>query len=242
MDGKQVAILVPTTVLAQQHYQTFAKRLSAFPVSVEMLSRFRTPSQQAQVLKGLLDGSVDIVVGTHRLLSKDVVIKDLGLLIVDEEQRFGVTHKERIKQMRSMVDVLTLTATPIPRTLHMSMTGVRDMSTIETPPEERLPIATTIAEYDETLIRQAMFREIDRGGQVFFVHNRVQGIRQIARQAGAAGARGIIRHRPRPDAGARAGAGHAGLCQRRVPGAGLHDDHRERARYSHRQHHRHQPR
>ena len=180
MDGKQVAILVPTTVLAQQHYQTFAKRLSAFPVAVEMLSRFRTPSQQAQVLKGLLDGSVDIVVGTHRLLSKDVVIKDLGLLIVDEEQRFGVTHKERIKQMRSMVDVLTLTATPIPRTLHMSMTGVRDLSTIETPPEERLPIATTIAEYDETLIRQAILREIDRGGQVFFVHNRVQGISQIA--------------------------------------------------------------
>ncbi len=182
MDGKQVAILVPTTVLAQQHYQTFAKRLSAFPVAVEMLSRFRTPAQQAQVLKGLLDGSVDIVVGTHRLLSKDVVIKDLGLLIVDEEQRFGVTHKERIKQMRSMVDVLTLTATPIPRTLHMSMTGVRDLSTIETPPEERLPIATTIAEYDETLIRQAILREIDRGGQVFFVHNRVQGISQIARR------------------------------------------------------------
>ncbi len=182
MDGKQVAILVPTTVLAQQHYQTFAKRLAAFPVSVEMLSRFRTPSQQVQVLKGLLDGSVDIVVGTHRLLSKDVVVKDLGLLIVDEEQRFGVTHKERIKHMRSMVDVLTLTATPIPRTLHMSMTGVRDLSTIETPPEERLPIATTIAEYDETLIRQAILREIDRGGQVFFVHNRVQGITQIARR------------------------------------------------------------
>ncbi|HSN76575.1 MAG TPA: transcription-repair coupling factor [Anaerolineae bacterium] len=180
MDGKQVAVLVPTTVLAQQHFQTFSRRLGAFPANVETLSRFRTPAQQAQVLKGLNDGSVDIVIGTHRLLSKDVGFKDLGLLIVDEEQRFGVTHKERIKQMRQTVDVLTLTATPIPRTLHMSMTGVRDLSTIETPPEERLPIQTTIGEYDETLIRQAILREIDRGGQVFFVHNRVRGISQIA--------------------------------------------------------------
>jgi transcription-repair coupling factor (superfamily II helicase) len=180
MDGKQVAVLVPTTVLAQQHYQTFSRRLAAFPVSVEMLSRFRTPAQQNHVIQGLTNGSVDVVIGTHRLLSKDVLFKDLGLLIVDEEQRFGVTHKERIKQMRQTVDVLTLTATPIPRTLHMSMTGVRDLSTIETPPEERLPIQTTIGEYDETLIRQAILREIDRGGQVFFVHNRVRGITQIA--------------------------------------------------------------
>ncbi len=182
MDGKQVAILAPTTVLVQQHHQTFSRRLAAFPVSVEMLSRFRTPSQQAQVIDGLAAGAVDVVIGTHRLLSQDVAFKDLGLLIVDEEQRFGVTHKERIKQMRQTVDVLTLTATPIPRTLHMSMTGVRDLSTIETPPEERLPIQTTISEYDETLIRQAILREIDRGGQVFFVHNRVQGISQIARR------------------------------------------------------------
>ncbi|MER2600579.1 MAG: transcription-repair coupling factor [Caldilineales bacterium] len=182
MDGKQVAVLVPTTVLAQQHFQTFSRRLAAFPVAVESLSRFRTSAQQTQVIKGLLSGSVDIVIGTHRLLSKDVVFKDLGLLIVDEEQRFGVTHKERIKQMRKTVDVLTLTATPIPRTLHMSMTGVRDLSTIETPPEERLPIQTTIGEFDETLIRQAILREIDRGGQVFFVHNRVRGITQIARR------------------------------------------------------------
>ena len=182
MDGKQVAVLVPTTVLAQQHAQTFSRRLAAFPVTVEMLSRFRTAAQQNEVLKGLLDGSVDVVIGTHRLLSKDVTFKDLGLLVVDEEQRFGVTHKERIKQLRSHVDVLTLTATPIPRTLHMSMTGVRDLSTIETPPEERLPIQTTIAEYDETLIRQAILREIDRGGQVFFVHNRVRGITQIAKR------------------------------------------------------------
>ncbi|MCB9154771.1 MAG: transcription-repair coupling factor [Caldilineae bacterium] len=182
MDGKQVAVLVPTTVLAQQHAQTFSRRLAAFPVTVEMLSRFRTAGQQTQVLKGLQEGSVDIVIGTHRLLSKDVTFKELGLLVVDEEQRFGVTHKERIKQLRQQVDVLTLTATPIPRTLHMSMTGVRDLSTIETPPEERLPIQTTIAEYDETLIRQSILREIDRGGQVFFVHNRVRGITQIARR------------------------------------------------------------
>ncbi|HNS03423.1 MAG TPA: transcription-repair coupling factor [Anaerolineae bacterium] len=180
MDGKQVAVLTPTTVLAQQHFQTFSRRLAAFPVTVEMLSRFRTAAQQTQVVDRLAKGGVDIVIGTHRLLSKDVVFKDLGLLIVDEEQRFGVTHKERIKQMRQTVDVLTLTATPIPRTLHMSMTGVRDLSTIETPPEERLPIQTTIGEYDETLIRQAILREIDRGGQVFFVHNRVRGISQVA--------------------------------------------------------------
>ncbi|MEA3335507.1 MAG: transcription-repair coupling factor [Chloroflexota bacterium] len=182
MDGKQVAILVPTTVLAQQHFETFSKRLAPFPVAVEMLSRFRTSAQQRKVIRGLVNGTVDIVIGTHRLLSRDVAFKDLGLLVVDEEQRFGVSHKERIKKMRHQVDVLTLTATPIPRTLHMSMTGVRDMSTIETPPEERLPIQTMIAEYDETLIRQAVLREVDRGGQVFFVHNRVRGISQIARR------------------------------------------------------------
>jgi transcription-repair coupling factor (superfamily II helicase) len=182
MDGKQVAVLVPTTVLAQQHFQTFGKRLASFPVTVEMLSRFRTPAQQREVVEKLAAGGVDIVVGTHRLLSKDVAFKDLGLLVVDEEQRFGVTHKERIKQMRQQVDVLTLTATPIPRTLHMSLTGVRDLSTIETPPEERLPIKTTIAETDDTMIRQAILREIDRGGQVFFVHNRVRGITQIAKR------------------------------------------------------------
>jgi transcription-repair coupling factor (superfamily II helicase) len=182
MDGKQVALLVPTTVLAQQHYQTFSKRLAPYPVNVEMLSRFRTSAQQRKVVQGLAEGTVDVVIGTHRLLSRDVQFADLGLLVVDEEQRFGVTHKERIKSMRQLVDVLTLTATPIPRTLHMSLTGVRDLSTIETPPEERLPIKTTIAEYDETLIRQAILREIDRGGQVFFVHNRVRGISQIARR------------------------------------------------------------
>ena len=180
MDDKQVAVLVPTTVLAQQHFTNFSRRLASFPVNVAMLSRFQTPAEQEKTLEGLANGQVDLVVGTHRLLSKDVAFKDLGLLIVDEEQRFGVTHKERIKQMRTEVDVLTLTATPIPRTLHMSLTGVRDLSTIDTPPEERLPIKTIVAEFDETMIRQAILREIDRNGQVYFVHNRVQGIEQMA--------------------------------------------------------------
>jgi transcription-repair coupling factor (superfamily II helicase) len=182
MDGKQVAILVPTTVLAQQHYQTFAQRLAAFPVTVKMLSRFLSHRQQGEVIRGLREGGVDIVIGTHRLLSGDVVFKDLGLLIIDEEQRFGVAHKERLKQMRQQVDVLTLTATPIPRTLHMSLTGVRDMSTIDTPPEERLPVRTHVGEYDETLIRQAILRELDRDGQVYFVHNRVMGIYQMSQR------------------------------------------------------------
>ena len=184
MDNKQVAILVPTTVLAQQHYTNFSRRLAAFPVSVAMLSRFQTSGQQDRVLSGLANGSVDLVIGTHRLLSNDVAVKDLGLLIVDEEQRFGVAHKERIKQLRTEVDVLTLTATPIPRTLHMSLTGVRDLSTIDTPPEERLPIKTFVGDFDETLVRQAILREVDRNGQVFFVHNRVQGIEQIAAKLG----------------------------------------------------------
>ncbi len=180
MDGAQVAVLVPTTVLAQQHFKTFSERMKPFPVAVEMLSRFRTPKQQQEVIDRLAGGSVDVVIGTHRLLSKDVSLKNLGLLIVDEEQRFGVTHKERIKQLRSQVDVLTLTATPIPRTLYMSLTGVRDLSTIDTPPEERLPIQTFLGFFDETLIRNAILRELDRNGQVFFVHNRVQGIEQLA--------------------------------------------------------------
>ncbi len=182
MDGKQVAVLVPTTVLAQQHYNTFRERMAPFPVNVAMLSRFLTRSQQQKVIEGLKAGSVDIVIGTHRLLSNDVEFKDLGLLIIDEEQRFGVVHKEKLKRLRTSVDVLTLTATPIPRTLHMSLTGIRDMSTMTTPPEERLPVKTTVAEYDEHLIRQAILRELDRGGQVYFVHNRVQGIAIVANQ------------------------------------------------------------
>ncbi len=182
MDGKQVAILVPTTVLAQQHYQTFTERLEPFPVQVRMLSRFLSRKRQEDVIDALAQGGVDIVIGTHRLLSGDVQFRDLGLLIIDEEQRFGVAHKEQLKQMRQEVDVLTLTATPIPRTLHMSLTGVRDMSTIDTPPEERLPVRTHVGERDETLVRQAILRELDRGGQVYFVHNRVMTIYPVARQ------------------------------------------------------------
>jgi transcription-repair coupling factor (superfamily II helicase) len=169
-------------VLAQQHYQTFVERLKPYPVFVEMLSRFRSRKEQKQILEGMRNGRVDIVIGTHRLLQKDIGFRNLGLLIIDEEQRFGVSHKERLKKMRTEMDVLTLTATPIPRTLHMSLTGVRDMSTIDTPPEERLPIKTTVAEYDETLIRTAVLRELDRGGQVYFVHNRVMGIEQMAQR------------------------------------------------------------
>jgi transcription-repair coupling factor (superfamily II helicase) len=182
LDQRQVAILVPTTVLALQHFNTFKERLKAYPVRVELLSRFRSEKEQKQVLEDLALGRVDIVIGTHRLLQKDVVFLNLGLLVIDEEQRFGVTHKERLKQMRNEVDVLTLTATPIPRTLHMSLVNVRDMSVIETPPEERLPIRTAIREYDESLIREAILREIDRGGQIFFVHNRVKGIQVIAQK------------------------------------------------------------
>jgi transcription-repair coupling factor (superfamily II helicase) len=176
MDGKQAAMLVPTTVLAQQHFQTFRQRLATFPVEVEMLSRFRSQSQQREIVSRLFKGAIDIVIGTHRLLSSDVQFKDLGLLIIDEEQRFGVTHKETLKKMRTEVDVLTLTATPIPRTLYMTLTGVRDISTINTPPEERLPIITHIGPYSQRIIRQAILRELERGGQVFFVHNRVQTI------------------------------------------------------------------
>ena len=182
MDGKQVAVLVPTTVLAQQHYATFRRRLAPFPVVVEMLSRFRSRATQKKILERLLTNQVDIVIGTHRLLQKDVQFSDLGLLIIDEEQRFGVTHKEQLKRMRTEVDVLTMTATPIPRTLYLSLTGVRDISTIDTPPEERLPVATYVGEYDAQLVRRAILREMERGGQVFYVHNRVQTIDPVRRR------------------------------------------------------------
>jgi transcription-repair coupling factor (superfamily II helicase) len=175
-DGKQVAVLVPTTVLAQQHLLTFERRLSAFPVRVAMLSRFVPRTRQAEIVDAVADGSVDVLIGTHRILSRDVAFADLGLLIVDEEQRFGVAHKERIKSMRREVDVLTLSATPIPRTLHLSLVGIRDLSVIETPPEARLPILTRIAEDDDGLVRDAINRELDRGGQAFYVHNRVETI------------------------------------------------------------------
>ncbi|HEY9077211.1 MAG TPA: transcription-repair coupling factor [Anaerolineaceae bacterium] len=176
MDGKQVGLLVPTTVLAQQHYDTFRQRLAPFPVEVEMLSRFRTPKEQDVILEKLEKGGIDIIIGTHRLLQGDVRFKDLGLLIIDEEQRFGVAHKEHFKKLRTEIDVLTLTATPIPRTLYMALTGVRDISTINTPPAERLPVITHVGAYSPRLVRQAILRELERGGQVFFVHNRVQTI------------------------------------------------------------------
>jgi transcription-repair coupling factor (superfamily II helicase) len=180
MNGRQVAVLVPTTVLAQQHYVTFTERLKAYPVKIDVLSRFRTNLEQQRVVEGLADGKVDICIGTHRIIQKDVSFQKLGLVIVDEEQRFGVAHKERLKEMRNEVDVLTLTATPIPRTLHLSLAGIRDMSTIETPPEERLPIKTYVSEFSDELIREAIHREIDRQGQVFFVHNRVYNIDYMA--------------------------------------------------------------
>jgi transcription-repair coupling factor (superfamily II helicase) len=181
MDGKQVAMLVPTTILAQQHFNTFCQRLAAFPVAVEMLSRFRSRREVKKILDQTKKGQIDILIGTHRLLQKDVAFKDLGLLIIDEEQRFGVTHKEHLKQMRTEVDILTLTATPIPRTLYMALTGARDISTINTPPEERLSVITHVGIYNPQLVRQAILRELERGGQVFFVHNRVhtiQGVRK----------------------------------------------------------------
>lgn len=180
LDNKQTAVLVPTTVLAQQHYLTFTNRFSAYSVIIDMLSRFRSNREQKETLKKLAAGEVDIIIGTHRLLQKDIAFKDLGLIIVDEEHRFGVSHKERLKQMRKQVDVLTLTATPIPRTLHMSLAGIRDLSIINTPPEDRLAIKTIVARFDDNLIRDAIRRELARGGQVFFVHNRVQSIGAIS--------------------------------------------------------------
>ncbi|MBF0192960.1 MAG: transcription-repair coupling factor [Magnetococcales bacterium] len=179
MDGKQVAILTPTTILAQQHYETFSNRLAAYPVNIELLSRFRSPAQQKKTVSQLKVGVVDLIVGTHRLLQKDITFKDLGLLIVDEEQRFGVTHKERIKQLRTTVDILTLTATPIPRTMHMAMAGVRDISIISTPPVDRLSIRTLICQYEKNVVREAILREIHRGGQVYYLYNRVQDIEKM---------------------------------------------------------------
>ncbi len=203
-DGKQVAVLVPTTVLAQQHYRTMSNRLARFPVRVEVLSRFRTPAQQQKVIDGLRTGAVDLVVGTHRLLSQDVEFKDLGLLIIDEEQRFGVAQKEQLKQLRMKVDVLTLSATPIPRTLHMSLSGIRDMSTINTPPKERQPIHTVLAEADDVLIKQAIQRELNRKGQVFVVNDRVRDIYLLAER--------IQRLAPE----ATVGVGHGQMAEREL--------------------------
>jgi transcription-repair coupling factor (superfamily II helicase) len=195
-DGTQVAVLVPTTVLAQQHWSTFVDRFSPFPAKVELLSRFRSPKEQKAVVEGLKQGTVDVVIGTHRLLSKDITFKNLGLLVVDEEHRFGVAHKERMKQLRASVDVLSLTATPIPRTLYMSLSGVRDMSVIETAPLERLPVETLVRRFSKAVIKEALDREIERGGQLFFVHNRIQSLPSMARfiQEQAPDARVIMGH------------------------------------------------
>lgn len=180
LNSKQVAILVPTTILAQQHYNNTVERFSKYPAKIQMLSRFRSKKEQDKIIDDVRTGVVDVIIGTHRLLSTDVVFKDLGLLIIDEEQRFGVKHKEKIKMLKEHIDVLSLSATPIPRTLHMSMIGIRDMSVIEDPPEDRYPIQTYVVEYDEFLMREAIIREIERGGQVYFVHNRIADIDQIA--------------------------------------------------------------
>ncbi|MFH0926429.1 MAG: transcription-repair coupling factor [bacterium] len=180
MDNKQVAILVPTTILAQQHYQTFSQRFAPFPVTIEVLSRFKSPKEQKKITKKLREGVVDIIIGTHRLLQSDIAFKDIGLLIVDEEQRFGVTHKEKLKKLKHGVDILTMTATPIPRTLHMSLSGIKDISVIETPPQNRLSIVTSLIRLDEHILKEAISRELERGGQTFFVHNRVENIESMA--------------------------------------------------------------
>jgi transcription-repair coupling factor (superfamily II helicase) len=182
MDDKQVAILVPTTILAEQHYNTFTTRMKKYPVRAEMLSRFKTKAEQDSIVKGLADGTVDIVIGTHRLLSGDIAFKDLGLVVIDEEQRFGVRHKEHLKTLRLSTDVLTLTATPIPRTLYLALMGGRDISIINTPPSERLPVETQVTYYDDCLVRNAILKEKKRNGQTFFVHNRIGDIQKIAKR------------------------------------------------------------
>ncbi|MBN1547475.1 MAG: transcription-repair coupling factor, partial [Syntrophaceae bacterium] len=181
MDGKQVAVLVPTTILAEQHYHTYCERLREYPIHIAVLNRLKTKMEQQEILKGVQNGTIDILIGTHRILQKDVQFKNLGLVIVDEEQRFGVTHKEKLKKLRTLVDVLTLSATPIPRTLHLSLVGIRDLSIINTPPEDRMPIKTYVAEFNEDIIKEAIDKELARGGQVFFVHDRIQSIYSMAR-------------------------------------------------------------
>src|SRR5213076_848841 len=180
MDSKQVAVLAPTTVLAYQHYETFRSRFAAFPVTIELISRFRSPKEQKEIVKRVESGEIDIIIGTHRLLSKDIAFRDLSLVVVDEEQRFGVAHKERLKQLKKRVDVLTRSATPIPRTLNMSLSGLRDMSLIETPPSDRLAIQTQVVQTSDAVIKSAIELELARSGQVFFIHNRVESIETIA--------------------------------------------------------------
>jgi transcription-repair coupling factor (superfamily II helicase) len=194
--GKQAVVIAPTTVLAQQHWQNFRERMSEYPVTIELLSRYRSAAEQKKVIKALAEGSVDIVVGTHRVISSDVIFKDLGLVVVDEEQRFGVKHKDALKEKFRLVDVLTLSATPIPRTLYLSLMGARDMSVIETPPPNRQPVETIVCGYDERVIRDAINRELARGGQIYFLHNRVQTIERVAARIRELcdGARVIVGH------------------------------------------------
>jgi hypothetical protein len=241
-DGKQVAVLTPTTILSFQHFETFKKRFAQFPINIEMISRFRTPKEQKDIVERVETGKVDILIGTHRLLSKDIKFQDLGLLVVDEEQRFGVRHKERLKQMRKEIDVLAMSATPIPRTLHMSLVGLRDMSVIETPPKDRMAIQTVVAKFDEKIVRSAVEVELERGGQVYFVHNRVESIYEIAAriQELVPAARVAVGHGQMSET--ELGARDAGLHAARVRRAGGDDDHRKRARHSAGQHHSHQSR
>lgn len=181
-DGKQVAVLVPTTLLVQQHYETFTERYEGFPVNIAAMSRFQSAKEIKQTLEGLKKGTIDLVIGTHKLLNPQIAFKDLGLLVIDEEQRFGVEHKETLKALRTNVDVLSLSATPIPRTLEMAVTGIREMSTLATPPEDRLPVLTYVGAYDDAQVKAAVNRELLRGGQVFYVHNRVEDIDRVAAQ------------------------------------------------------------
>ena len=240
--GYQVAVLVPTTLLAEQHHRTFKDRFADWPVRVELLSRFRGASGSAAAVEGLAAGTVDIVIGTHKLLQGNIKFKRLGLVIVDEEHRFGVKDKERLKRLRAEVDMLTLTATPIPRTLNMTLGGLRDLSIIATPPADRLAVKTFVGEWSDRQIREAVLREIRRGGQIYFVHNRVENIEARGRGPAQAAARGRGARRPRPDVGARARARDARLLSPRVQRAGLHDDHRERHRHPDGQYDHHQSR
>ena len=217
VNGKQVLMLVPTTVLAQQHWNTFRTRYRDFPVRVEMVSRFRKPADVKKVLADFSEGKVDVLIGTHRVLSRDVISKELGLVIVDEEQRFGVAQKELLRQLRLEVDVLALSATPIPRSLHMSLAGLRDISVIETPPEGRRPIRTFVGEYDDELIASALTREAARGGQSFYLHNRVETIEEAAAKLAQLLPGSAPPRRARADAGARARGQDADVPRRATP-------------------------
>ena len=237
--GRQVAVLVPTTVLAEQHFRTFTKRFAGYPFRVACLNRFRTAAEQKRIIKQIESGGVDLVVGTHRLTSQDVKFKDLGLVIIDEEQRFGVEHKERLKRLRVTVDVLTMTATPIPRTLHLSLLGIRDISNLETAPADRLPIETRITRFDKELIRSAINRELNREGQVYFVHNRVMDIHAVASKIQSHRTGGPHRGRPRPTVGRRVGRRDGRFRAKGSRRTRGDDDRRERLGHSECEHHLH---